>query len=64
MDVSEKKSFEKFLLAEYEHIANAHFNAVATISEFFKHYVTMIGLPLAAIPILNLFLTPRRRLQN
>ena len=55
MDASEKKSFEKFLLAEYEHIANAHFNAVATISEFFKHYVTMIGFPLAVIPILIKF---------
>jgi hypothetical protein len=51
MDSEDREAFEKFLLAEYEHIANAHFNAVATISEFFKHYVTMIGLPLAAIPI-------------
>ena len=55
MDATEKESFEKFLLAEYEHIANAHFNAVATISEFFKHYVTMIGFPLAVIAILIKF---------
>ena len=52
MDARDREAFEKFLLDEYEHIANAHFNAVATISQFFKHYVTMIGLPLAAIPVL------------
>jgi hypothetical protein len=51
MDARDREAFEKFLLDEYEYIANAHFNAVATISQFFKHYVTMIGLPLAAIPV-------------
>lgn len=55
MTVKDKQVFENFLLAEYEHIANAHFNALETISEFFKHYVTMIGLPLAVLPVLIKF---------
>jgi len=61
MNAKDKEAFEKFLLAEYEHIANAHFNAVETISEFFKHYVTMIGLPLAAVPIIIKILPERAR---
>src|SRR6266571_7094029 len=51
MDRTEREAFEKFLLAEYEHIAKAHFHAVTTISEFFKNYITIIGLPLAVLPI-------------
>jgi hypothetical protein len=65
MDVKDKAAFEQFLLAEYDHIADAHFNAVGTISEFFKHYVTMIGLPLAAVPIIiKFFPEPVKALAN
>jgi len=56
MKASEKKAFQTFLLAEYEHIAKAHFTAVATTSEFFKNYLAIVGLPLSVIPIaLQLF---------
>jgi hypothetical protein len=56
MSPSQKRSFESFLLSEYEHIAKAHFTAVKTISEFFKNYLAIVGLPLSIIPIaLQLF---------
>lgn len=41
-------SFEEFLLAEYNNIAGAHFNAVDSISSFVKYYIAVASLPLAA----------------
>lgn len=52
-DQSKRKSepssgvdFEKFLLTEYDNIANAHFNIVNTLTTFFKHYLLIVSLPL------------------
>ena len=47
-------AFEQYLLAEYEHIADAHFKMVDTISTFFKHYLVIMAIP---ISVLGLFLT-------
>ncbi len=44
--------FERFLLAEYSNIAQAHFTAIGTISAFFKHYLFIVSLPLSALAIL------------
>jgi hypothetical protein len=56
MTPSERSAFEQFLLAEYEHIAKAHFATQEAISAFFKNYLAIVGLPLAAIPLaLRLF---------
>jgi len=43
-----RASLEKFLLAEYEHIAQAHFNTVVAISQFFQYYVLIASVPISA----------------
>lgn len=50
-----KTVFEEFLLAEYNNIAQAHFNTVTSISEFFKHYIVIVSLPISVAVI---FLKP------
>jgi hypothetical protein len=45
--------FEKFLLKEYDNIAQAHFNTTATISTFFRYYLLIISFPLTALTILT-----------
>ena len=45
-----RAKYEKFLLKEYDNIAQAHYNTVDTISTFFKHYLLIVSLPL---PILG-----------
>ena len=47
--------FQEFLLAEYDNIAEAHHNTVKAISEFFRHYILIMSLPVTA-PVL--FLKP------
>ena len=44
-------SYERFLLTEYNNIAQAHFNTVNMISTFFKHYLLIVSVP---IPIFAL----------
>lgn len=46
-----KKAFEEFLIAEYNNIAHAHFNTVTSISEFFKHYLVIVSLPISVAVI-------------
>lgn len=50
----ELSSFDRFMLAEHEHIARAHFNTVQTLSDFFKHYLVIVSLP---APLVAVFLT-------
>jgi hypothetical protein len=52
---SSKKAFDDFLIAEYNNIAQAHFNTVTSISEFFKHYLVIVSLP---VSIAVIFLKP------
>jgi uncharacterized HAD superfamily protein len=48
------KTTNDFLLAEYNSIAQAHFNTTTSIATFFKNYLAIVGLPL---PLLVLVLT-------
>jgi hypothetical protein len=41
------ESFEKFLLAEYDHVSQAHFTTVGSISHFFQYYVLIASLPIS-----------------
>ena len=50
-----KNSYEEFLIAEYNNIAHAHFNTVTSISQFFKHYLLIVSVP---VSIAVLFLKP------
>jgi uncharacterized HAD superfamily protein len=47
------KSYEEFLLTEYNNIAKAHFNTVSGISTFFRYYLLIVSLP---FPLLALTL--------
>lgn len=48
---SDPTTYEQFLLKEYDNIAQAHFNIVNSISDFFKHFLAIIALP---IPLLTI----------
>lgn len=39
---------DEFLLAEYDHISQAHFNTVVAISQFFQYYLIIASVPLSA----------------
>ena len=40
-----RSSLDDFLKSEYEHVANAHFRAIQTITSFFRHYLLIMSLP-------------------
>jgi hypothetical protein len=54
-DKPEKTSFQDYLLAEYQYLAQAHFNTINTISEFFKQYILIVSLPISVAVV---FLKP------
>lgn len=43
-----EEPLDKFLLAEHEHIAQAHFNTVVAISQFFQYYILIASVPVSA----------------
>jgi uncharacterized HAD superfamily protein len=45
----DSNEFGEFLLSEYSNIAQAHFKTIETISEFLKHYLTIISAPIAVL---------------
>lgn len=47
MDIGPKDVMDEYLLKEYEHIADAHFNVSQTISSFFKYYLILMAIPLS-----------------
>lgn len=46
-----KTPFEEYLLAEYQHIAEAHFKTIATISDFFRYYLTIMAIPVTLFSV-------------
>lgn len=42
-----KARFDKFVMEEYKNLSQAHYNTVESISNFFKHYLVIAGVPLA-----------------
>jgi len=50
-----KTRFEEYLLVEYQYLAQALFNTVSTISEFFKQYILIVSLPISVAVV---FLKP------
>jgi hypothetical protein len=51
-DSERRKTFETFLLAEYNNIANAHFNTVDSIANFMKNYIVIASVPFFVIGVL------------
>jgi len=46
------EDFNRYLLAEYQNIAEAHFRTIAAISSFFRYYLLITGLPVTLIGVL------------
>ncbi len=47
----ENEKFSGFLLCEYDNIAEAHFKTTEMISEFLKHYLTIISIPITVLVV-------------
>lgn len=47
----DRDRFTDFFLSEYDNIAQAHFKTIDTISEFFKHYLTILTLPIPVVVV-------------
>lgn len=43
--------FHEYLMAEYRHIAEAHFRTIETISSFFRYYLLIMSLPITLIAL-------------
>jgi uncharacterized HAD superfamily protein len=43
---SSESTYEKFLLSEYNHVAQAHFNTGTTITQFFQYYLLVVTIPI------------------
>jgi len=46
-----RDDFTRYLLAEYENIAQAHFRTIAAISSFFRYYLLITSLPVTLIGV-------------
>lgn len=44
--------FDRYLLSEYEHIAEAHFKVNDTVTAFFRYYLLIMSLPISIIAAL------------
>jgi hypothetical protein len=45
--LSESDASHQYLLDEYDHIAQAHFKTMDTLSAFFKHYLLIMSVPIS-----------------
>ena len=50
--MNDKESYDKFLLKEYDNIAQAHFNTKNSLIQFFRYYLLIIALPLPLFVVL------------
>ena len=52
-DPNPTKSFDDFLLAEYDHVANAHFESGKQVSSFFNYYLVILAAPAIIISLIH-----------
>jgi len=45
--------FESFLLAEYDHIANAHFETGKQVSKFFNYYLLILAASVVIVSLIQ-----------
>src|SRR5688572_23874413 len=50
-DSGTQDALEQFLLAEYNNIAQAHFNTVDSLANFIKHYIAIASIPFAVAAV-------------
>lgn len=51
-NVSNQDQFPEFLYKEYDNIAAAHFKTTELISEYFKHYLTIVTIPFTLLVVI------------
>jgi hypothetical protein len=49
----DKEKFETFLLAEYDHIANAHFETGKQVSKFFNYYLLTLAASVVVVSLIQ-----------
>jgi len=49
----DNENFEKFLLAEYDHIADAHFESGKQIAKFFNYYLLILAAPVILVSLVQ-----------
>lgn len=49
----DKEKFESFLLAEYDHIANAHFETGKQVSKFFNYYLLTLAASVVVVSLIQ-----------
>jgi len=47
--MSSDPGFDSYLKSEYDHIAEAHFRTIDTITAFFRHYLLIMSIPISLI---------------
>jgi uncharacterized HAD superfamily protein len=57
-DPENANAFERYLQSEYDHIAEAHFRTIESISSFFRYYLLIVSVPISLIVIV-LTVAPR-----
>jgi uncharacterized HAD superfamily protein len=51
-DKANRDQFAEFLRKEYDNIAQAHFKTMEMISEYIKHYLTLVTIPFSVLVVL------------
>ena len=51
-DKTNQDEFTEFLRKEYDNIAQAHFKTTEMISEYIKHYLTLVTIPFSVLVVL------------
>jgi uncharacterized HAD superfamily protein len=51
-DKANRDQFAEFLRKEYDNIAQAHFKTTEMISEYIKHYLTLVTIPFSVLVVL------------
>jgi uncharacterized HAD superfamily protein len=46
-----KDEFDRYLLEEYQHLADAHFRSIGAISAFFRYYLVIMALPVSLVGV-------------
>lgn len=49
----DNEKFERFLLAEYDHIADAHFETGKQVSKFFNYYLLILAAPVIIVTLIQ-----------
>ena len=63
VDLNAEKDFERYLLAEYQNVAQAHFNSIEAVSSFFRYYLILLAIPITLTGFFSVFSSREEILQ-